>query len=310
MANPVSARNLLEAEDLLKKALALDPLSTDTLFANGMFSASAGRLKEALDFEEKGHAVDPFYPNLSRSTVQERWLNGQNDAAIELAKTLRTDDQATLLALIYSSTGRYGEAADALMQLAAGDPNSDAAQAARLLRTAPAKRASPGELPRLRPTLTMLYLYLGAPDRALENYERIAEVGFISGGRSEVWHPAYAAVRKTERFKALMRKVGLVDYWRAKGWPAAVPSHHRRRFRVRVDEPRHQPRKSEAAVRRPAVAALAAHQRPQDRAMDRRLCCARLWHPARRDPHQRVLRVAARGCAHFHAAAGLGPARW
>jgi hypothetical protein len=26
-------------------------------------------------------------------------------------------------------------------------------------------------------------------------------------------------VRKTERFKALMRKAGLVDYWKARGWP-------------------------------------------------------------------------------------------
>jgi hypothetical protein len=26
-------------------------------------------------------------------------------------------------------------------------------------------------------------------------------------------------VRKTERFKAYVRKAGLVDYWRARGWP-------------------------------------------------------------------------------------------
>jgi hypothetical protein len=26
-------------------------------------------------------------------------------------------------------------------------------------------------------------------------------------------------VRKTERFKALMRKMGLVDYWKVRGWP-------------------------------------------------------------------------------------------
>jgi len=28
-----------------------------------------------------------------------------------------------------------------------------------------------------------------------------------------------APVRKTERFKAYVRKMGFVDYWRAKGWP-------------------------------------------------------------------------------------------
>ena len=34
-----------------------------------------------------------------------------------------------------------------------------------------------------------------------------------------LWHPSYAPVRKTERFKAYVRKAGLVDYWRASGWP-------------------------------------------------------------------------------------------
>ena len=31
---------------------------------------------------------------------------------------------------------------------------------------------------------------------------------------------SYAAVRKTERFKKFAGKAGLVEYWRAKGWPA------------------------------------------------------------------------------------------
>ena len=30
---------------------------------------------------------------------------------------------------------------------------------------------------------------------------------------------ALAPVRKTERFKAYARKAGMVDYWRARGWP-------------------------------------------------------------------------------------------
>jgi hypothetical protein len=65
----------------------------------------------------------------------------------------------------------------------------------------------------------MLYLYLGAPERALQGYERIVDVGFQYGNWSTVWHADYAPVRKTERFKASMRKAGLVEYWRVKGWP-------------------------------------------------------------------------------------------
>ena len=43
--------------------------------------------------------------------------------------------------------------------------------------------------------------------------------GVYIGSRAFVWHPAYAPVRKTERFKTLMKKAGLVDYWKVKGWP-------------------------------------------------------------------------------------------
>jgi len=28
-----------------------------------------------------------------------------------------------------------------------------------------------------------------------------------------------APLRKTERFRAHLRNIGLVDYWRARGWP-------------------------------------------------------------------------------------------
>jgi hypothetical protein len=63
---------------------------------------------------------------------------------------------------------------------------------------------------------SFIYLYVGAPERALEPYEE--------GGRSAsdiaiLWHPTYAAVRKTERFKKIMRDEGLVDCWRERGWP-------------------------------------------------------------------------------------------
>jgi hypothetical protein len=68
--------------------------------------------------------------------------------------------------------------------------------------------------------LGFVFLYVGAPNRVLEFYEGNAEAGFLLGGiASPLWHPSYAPVRKTERFKVYARKAGLVDYWRARGWP-------------------------------------------------------------------------------------------
>jgi hypothetical protein len=34
-----------------------------------------------------------------------------------------------------------------------------------------------------------------------------------------MWNPEIVQVRKTEDFKAMIRKAGLVNHWRARGWP-------------------------------------------------------------------------------------------
>ena len=56
----------------------------------------------------------------------------------------------------------------------------------------------------------------GTPPRKRQAYTSLR---FFNAQTMLQWHPSYAPVRKTERFKTLVRKMGLVDYWRAKGWP-------------------------------------------------------------------------------------------
>lgn len=48
-----------------------------------------------------------------------------------------------------------------------------------------------------------------------------ANAGRATGGGTitYLWSPAHAPVRKTERFKSHIRAVGLLDYWRERGWP-------------------------------------------------------------------------------------------
>ena len=90
--------------------------------------------------------------------------------------------------------------------------------AARLLRQAPAKAAEP--LPNLEDQLNFVYAHIGAPNRVMDAAERIIEIGMTNFTvvRS-LWLPLNAPVRKTERFKAFVRKAGMVDYWRERGWP-------------------------------------------------------------------------------------------
>src|SRR5262249_44756435 len=116
--------------------------------------------------------------------------------------------------------GRYGEAADTILAIQESPfvGRQVLERAAGILRQAPARLADPESEPYLDEWLSWIYLHVGAPQRALEGEERRVQVGLIDFFYN-VWLPEYAPVRKTQRFKMLMRNTGILDYWRARGWP-------------------------------------------------------------------------------------------
>jgi TolB-like protein/tetratricopeptide (TPR) repeat protein len=213
--------NLLLAEDLFAKGLALDPNHPDSLQSESLLLGQVGRLKEALAMRQHLQLVEPFVPAFNELTAESLWLNGQDDAAIAMFRALPSSPGRSTfrLARVYAAMGRYSEAADTLLSTPAGlyAPGTVEA-AARLLRSAPTGTASLQDLPPLS-NLGFVDLHVGAPNRALEYQEMLVEVGWFAGGNSAFWHPSYSAVRKTERFKAFVLKAGMVDYWRARGWP-------------------------------------------------------------------------------------------
>jgi hypothetical protein len=92
--------------------------------------------------------------------------------------------------------------------------------AAKILESAPAKAVSPESLPRIG-NMSFAYRHVGAPERVLEFYEDEVRGNYFQPiSATWFWHPTYEAVRKTSRFKTVMRDFGFVDYWRARGWPA------------------------------------------------------------------------------------------
>jgi hypothetical protein len=75
-------------------------------------------------------------------------------------------------------------------------------------------------LPRLG-NLSFAFMHVGAPERVLEFYQDEVRGNYFQPiSTTWFWHPSYAAVRQTPQFKTLVRDLGLVDYWRARGWPA------------------------------------------------------------------------------------------
>jgi len=212
---------LVSAEDSYKAALALDPNNPDTLQLYGNLLAELGRLKDALDTMQKLRAVEPFVPILNLNAAMVMWLNGRDEDAISIIETLPSVAARSIdLSQIYAAKQRYREASEQLIKI---PPETFypglVDEAVRLLRAAPSTVASTQNTPPLG-RLGFVYLHTGAPVRALEFHEASVDAGFaIAITLAELWHPSYAAVRKTERFKALARKTGLVSYWKTRGWP-------------------------------------------------------------------------------------------
>ena len=215
--------NLLAASEWWTKAISLSDLSDPAfLYGRGVTSAIVGQVKEANSSMRQLQAVEPFVPIFNRWTALYLWVDGQTDAALALINASPPDapNRSADLAMIYASMGRYSEAADLLEKAPPGNNTPEMfKEAARLLRMAPVAAPVPSRLQRLG-TLDWVYLYAGAPERAIETNEYGLKSGFAgAAGIPLIWHASYAPLRKTERFKAYVRALGLVDYWKAKGWP-------------------------------------------------------------------------------------------
>jgi TolB-like protein len=205
-------------EDALSKALTLDPTSPEVLDGYSNVVLLLGRVKDAVAMKRQLRELEPFIPIYAGNLAQALWLDGQTEAAIAILKENlgRVGSGAGRdLPQIYASLGRYQEAADVLSQFPGQLLAPLVPTAAPLLRSAPAKVPAPETLPPLG-RLGFIYLYIGAPERALDFYEQGAADVL---DRAYLWHPSYAPLRKMERFKAIVRQQGLVEYWRERGWP-------------------------------------------------------------------------------------------
>jgi tetratricopeptide (TPR) repeat protein len=213
-------RKMVAAEDAFRQALTLNPNQADGLHGLSQFLAAMGRIKESLTMRDHLQAVEQSIINYTADTAEIYWLDGDTQKAVAMLQPFRPG-RTLELALVQASAGRYGEAAAAIREIpAAAYPPGMTEAAAKMLDSAPAKAAAPAELPRLG-NLSFAYMHVGAPERVLEFYEDEIRGGYFQPiSATWFWHPTYAAVRKTARFKQLARELGMVDYWSTRGWPA------------------------------------------------------------------------------------------
>jgi hypothetical protein len=221
-----SRGNWSAADDLYKQAMALDANEPDNLNGYGSILANVGRLKESLRLRQQLRDLEPFVPiyNIFTSLIMQ--VAGQRRETIVVLEAVPADPvlnfvRNAALAQAYAGDGQFAKAADTLLISAAENQETRRAveDAARLLRQAPKKVSSPQTLPVFESDLNFVYAYIGALDRVLDYSEREVEIGFVGLNAIRLWLPEYAPLRKTDRFKAYVRKIHLVDYWRARGWP-------------------------------------------------------------------------------------------
>jgi TolB-like protein len=221
-----------EAMDYLREAIERDPYNPETLNLHRNVLRSLGYLKEALEVSERLHVVEPLLLIYERLRGEVLAANGMTERAI--SEYLRAGGGSRVgdlqfLMPAYAELGRFGDAVEAMseggnvLRLKAGPyaaPLMDAAT--EVLRALANKSEPPSPLPDFEGALGAVYLYTDAPERMFEFMESDVKYGGTRSGFAflrSIWWPMPASLRKTERFKALVREAGLVDYWRSRGWP-------------------------------------------------------------------------------------------
>jgi TolB-like protein len=216
----------VEAIDLYNQGLARDPEDPELLNTHGETLRVLGYLKEALRVRERVALLEPLIPLYNRQRAELLLANGMTDAG--LSELLRLKDNGGIiidLPAAYAQRGRFAEAADMLMLalLARAQPSGAFTRpqieaALQVLRAAANRTNPPTRLPDFGEGLNFVYAYTSTPERMLDWPEKALKDGDYRPLQS-LWWPTPSSVRKTERFKTLMRKAGIVDYWRAKRWP-------------------------------------------------------------------------------------------
>jgi TolB-like protein len=211
----------LEAEDLYKKALECDPSEPDIMHFFSIMLAETGHIKRAMALREKLRALEPFVPIYNAISAGTMQMGGNHDDAIAILELDAGGGffRNVYLASAYAARELFDKAADTLLLIQGNLVTRRSVEdAARLIRT-PMRSVAPQQLPVLEGELSFVYAHIGAADRILDFPERQLAIGYLFGSQFGLWLPHAEPARKTDRFKAYVRKVGLVDYWRARGWP-------------------------------------------------------------------------------------------
>jgi hypothetical protein len=191
---------------------------------------SVGHLQGAVTAFEQARAIDPLVPAYAYGLANARLAVGDVAAALaEVDRGLGLEGFEPVLGATGLSAALAGRDRAALRtrleSLVASDSGADldrrmaallddhAAARAELHRAAPSANVAQ------RASMAEWAAYYGEPALALELLDGVPPELMLTNGL--LWRPLLRDARKLPAFKEFVHALGLVEYWRVYGWPAA-----------------------------------------------------------------------------------------
>ena len=195
-----------------------------------------GRLKQALRVRTTLQKLEPFVPIYNVFTALVMEINGDVAGAIALLDRLPAEGAGAVvaqrnvfLALAYASQDRFAFAADALLKISPDQvfvSMPAVKEAAAIIAKAPARIGAPNATLVSQSPLSFVYGFVGAPERVVDYMQaKVAADAWNNAFSISMWHPSLSMVRKSNAFKAVVRKGGSsITGANAAGRICAIPS--------------------------------------------------------------------------------------
>jgi TolB-like protein/Flp pilus assembly protein TadD len=227
--------NLLDAEAGFFFAISLEPNAPTAHHWYSILLGKVGRLDAALAQARRAFELDPGSPILASNLANTYLLRGDSEQALRYANLsselgLSSNTSGTM-AMIAMRQGRWDDAKrlfqeqehlpEKIKPLVAQWVDAVADPAKRPQTIAAMRALDPKVLP--QEDLLMPYLQLGQTDLVydimFESLDRDRMAWVHNWDIMNTWADESAGFRHDPRFQSLVRRMGLVDYWKQYGFP-------------------------------------------------------------------------------------------
>ena len=214
------------AEDTYLLALKKDPNNLDLLEDYSQFLRIVGRLDEALNVSRRLVAIEPSEPAYQSLLGAVLHTAGDNEGAIAHWESGVVDPNHTFLTtahrlMTYFEVGRYEDAREALRGFPPGRVRAKQLENMDQILAALAAGDPPPDVDTTDNNVLfdILWPQLGATQAFLDAWrKRLLDAGWKDVAMN-LAYPLVSPARKTDGYKKMVTELGLVDYWRERGWP-------------------------------------------------------------------------------------------